>query len=956
MCDTFVGYAVSYVYVKDINNNHLSQSTVMYPPFSVDIPAVTQAFCPNLTGTGQITINSGALPDSVWWLDYYTGNPVVVGNPAILPVGEYQALAYYNGCSELSIDSGIFIYHHSSITFSQSTTTAGCANGTASITNITGGIAPYTFLWTTGANTSSINNLTGGNYCVIVTDSQGCYTTGCIYVTQTPSINVNSTVTPATCLQNDGSIISFGSGGVPPYTYLYSNGMAVQNITGLSGGSNINVQVTDANGCKGFAYVYVDMSTPITVSYTSAPSSCTAPTGSATLSVNGGTLPYTYYWNTYPPQTGVSISNMPAGSYNFKVTDATGCIRTGTVVIPSQSIINATIYSVNAVCPGTTGSVGVNVSGNNGPFTYQWNNGSTSAMLSNAPAGYYSCTITDNAGCSIIKNKQISIVSSIGNGFITNPASCMYENDGSIIASSYGGTPPYTYHWSNGQTGNMITGLASGHYFVGVSDAAGCTYTGYNTHTFVGFDPNNDSCYCTIKGKVFVDTNGNCLYDSGEQGVAHIMIHCSGFGYAFTDNNGDYSFKVPSGSYTLSETVQYIYPLALCQSNSIPVTAVAQHACNINIDFANIIVPLHDIHIATTSNSGPPIPGFTYTQGLIIQNDGTVSEPDIQLGYRHDGQLQLVNVLPNLFIQQSPVLDPNWYSINSGFPVLLPGEAIMLNVNYNVPTNLPLNTSITYKDTAVSALPMSTWLSDYSPWNNINSYQTSVVGSYDPNYKEVIPKGEGAAGLISTADSVLDYIIHFQNVGSYFAENIVITDTLDAYLNWMNLRPGYATHDYTATMDESGVLQFRFDNIHLDYKAHCEPNSKGLVSFSINQNPNLNAGTEIQNKANIFFDFNSPVTTNTTLNTISTTVATYPKCCVDEVLIYPNPARDILNIKSKSMKAVKIYDISGRLLIYEKTLSETENKISTQMLAHGIYLIELIKQNGVKVYAKFVKN
>ena len=894
LCDTFTGYASQWVDIYDNFQHYLYLNTGMMPPFTIDQDStveVINAVCPNTTGNAQITINSGAMPDSVQWFSTYFGNYFVgTGNPVTLPAGSYHVTAYYNGCSAKGGDTALFLINNvSSITFSDTATTASCTNGTVSISNITGGIAPYTFLWSNGANTQNINNLTGGNYSVTVTDAQGCYNVqSYIYVPQVPTISVYSTTSAATCLQNNGSITAFGSGGMPPYTYLYSNGATGQTATSLSGGIYYYIEVTDANGCKGNGYKYVNSSTPVTVNYTTTPSSCTASTGSATLNISGGTAPYTVDWATYPPQTGVSINNMPTGTYSFIVTDAVGCVRTGTALIPPQSTIYASISSTNAMCPGNTGNIYANASGTNPPFTFLWSNGITANMLSNVPAGNYYCTITDNAGCSVVKHGYIYLTSPIVIGFNVTPASCLYSSDGSIIANAFGGASPYTFQWSNGMTGSSISGLASGNYYVHVTDVNGCSYSGYYNHTYVGYNPGNDNCYCTIQGKVYVDLNGNCLYDSGEQGVEHIMIHCSGFGYAFTDANGDYSFKVPTGNYTLSESVLYIYPLASCQNNAISANVVAASGCVSTVNFANIVNPLHDIHVLPTCFSGLPIPGFTYTHGLIVQNDGTISEPNIQFGYKHDGQLQFAGSSPNVFTQQSPIQEPDWYSINSGFPTLLPGGSLLINVNYNVPSNIPLATTIAFGDTAVSSLPMSSWLNDYSPWNNVNQYNTTVVGSFDPNFKEVTPKGKDSLGLINTTDSVLDYVIHFQNTGSYYAENIVITDTLDSDLNWASLRPGYSNHEYTATISDDGVLKFTFNNIHLDWKANNEVNSRGLVSYSIKQNPNLSTGTTILNKANIFFDFNSPVYTNTTLNTICGLVSVRDSHN-KSINIYPNP-------------------------------------------------------------------
>jgi hypothetical protein len=965
LTDTLFGTsAITYIYVTDnAQTSYYNSSTTMVPPFSIDPASITDAICPNLTGMLSLTINGGANPASVQWFNFVSGSFVATGNPAILPPGEYSAIITdASGCTVFTGNDSSAAYtiqNVSGINFSVAATLASCTNGTASVNGLTGGAAPYTYLWSNGASTPNITGLVQGNYSVVVTDAQGCHNNASGYVSQSVSINVNSVPSSASCLQNDGSVISFGSGGTPPYTYLYSNGVATQTANGLAGGTSIYVTATDANGCTGTGYSYINTSTPISVNYTTTSSSCTAPTGSATLTINGGTLPYSVNWNTTPVLNGNSIASMPAGSYAFTVTDAAGCIRTGTVVIPPASIINASIAAVNPVCPATTGSLNINVSGTNPPFTYLWNTAANTPMISNVSTGNYSCIITDNIGCSLTKYSSLIASSPISIGLNTTPASCMYSSDGSILANPVGGTAPYSFYWSNGQTAATATNLTSGYYYVAVQDANGCAQNTYYNPTYVSYDVNNTSCYCTISGKVYADQNSNCIYDSGEQGIEHIMIHCSGFGYTFTDAGGNYFFKVPSGNYTLSESVQYQYPLAACQNNSIPLTVTASSGCTSTVNFANNINTLHDIHMIKT-NMNYAIPGNNYDQALIIQNDGTVTESNIQLGYKHDEQLDFIGSSPSLYTQQNSVLEPNWYSVNSGFPSLSPGESAILYMNNLVPTNIPIGTLLDFKDTASYNSPISNWLNDFTPWNNVTNYQTTVIGSFDPNFKEVTPKGTGTQGYINTSDSVLDYVVHFQNTGSYYADKVVVIDTLDEDLDWKSLKPGYSDHNFTISLSENGVLKFTFEHINLDWEDHNYLYSKGLLSYSIKLKPALSPGTEIKNRAAIYFDYNAPVMTNQTLNTIQLVTGIGETNKVTDMIVYPNPATNELYLNTGTTEdaiSISIYDLQGRLVQDQKINKNSSiQKLNISFLVNGFYFIELIKNDGSKLTKKIIKN
>jgi hypothetical protein len=884
--------------VNDKLGNYYEASNIgMVTAFKVDPAITTAATCPS-NGTAKVTINGGTLPASIKWYEnniFVPGRYLGTNNPISLPGGKYTALVTdLNGCTVLfGADTiGINIDYISNVAFSVVTKDANCNDGEAKTTSPTGGIAPFTFKWSNGENSQSIKNLSQGHFSVIATDAQGCYASEDAYINQTTIIDVHTTVTPATCIQNDGSVIAFGSGGKPPYTYLYSNGRAGQTLSGLSGETSMEIKVTDANGCVGSNSVYIGTSTPISVTYSSTKSSCTAPTGSASLSINGGTLPHTVNWNLSPVQNGITIDNMPEGYYYFTINDAAGCKRTGYVDIQPESIMEAWAYSNNPVCPATVGQINAIATGSNPPFTYLWNTGSKESSVSGVHEGSYSCVITDNVGCTKTKYTDVHITSPVNIGFSSTPASCIYTNDGIVQANPTGGKAPYSYNWSNGQTVATATGLYTGYFSLTVTDANGC---GNYENTFVNYDAANSNCYCTLGGKVYTDINNNCQYDAGENGIPNIMIHCSSNGYTYTNADGDYSFRVRTGNYTLTESIKYTYPLADCQNNNVKVAVTVAPNCTSKIDFANKITTIHDIHIVRTSVNNA-VPGNKYTQGLIVYNDGTVNEVAIDAGKKHDGQLQYLSTSPTVYTQLNPTGYPNWYSSTTGFPTLAAGTSTMLYTDYQVPTNIPIGTDVNFGDTAAYNAPIANWLNDYTPWNNVDDYTAKIIGSYDPNFKEVSPAGKGPEGYITTADSVLDYVIHFQNTGSYYAQKIVVVDTLDNNLDWSSLQPGFSDHNYVATMSETGVVQFTFDNINLDWQAKSEMASRGLVSYSIKQQKHLAPGAKIKNSAAIYFDYNSPVITNKTLNTIKLATGITELNQNIDFNIYPNPASTELNI------------------------------------------------------------
>ncbi len=928
--------------------------------------SVTNPICPLTMGTLTATQSSGSAgPFTYLWtndlsLISYSGNNVQV------PVGDYSVVItdLTTGCVvDFGNDTTLQVYQQSNINTAMSSTVASCTNGTATAVP-SGGIAPYTYLWANGATSSTISGLSKGYITLVVTDNQGCVSNNLgVNVQQSPNISVNTTVGNATCVQSDGSAIAFGSGGVSPYTYAWSNGQMGQTATNLTGPIFYKAIATDANGCVGEAWAYVNSSTPVTVTYASTPSQCTSSTGSATLSAAGGTAPYIYSWNVSPSVTGQTLSNVAAGTYSFTVVDAVGCVLTGSAVVAPISTINSSAQGGIVVCPATIGNAVANASGSNPPFTYLWSNGATTNQITGVPLGSYSCLITDAVSCTNTKTVQVTSVSPVSIGISTTAVTCVFSADGTVTATPTGGLAPYTYLYSNGATTAIAAGLEQGNYWLTVTDANLCSSLEY---FYIGNSNTNSSCYCTISGNVYVDLNMDCNYDANESGIENIRVYCSGYGSTFTDASGYYSFQVPTGTYTIAEQINAYYPLTSCQNVSTVVSVIAANGCNTVVNIANDSSIISDLKITTVNSMIPPIPGNNYQQRVIVKNNGTTMESGIQLSYMHDGQLPFGSSTLAAF---SPTVT-NSYGVQSGFPSLNPNEEYVMLLDYNTPTNIPLGTVVSFQDTVASLAPIAVnWLTDYSPWNNVNSYETTVIGSYDPNYKEVSPKGTGPEGYIPTSTEEFDYTIHFQNEGTYFAQNISVTDQLDADLDWETFTPGYSDYNYTTTLSETGLVTFTFANINLPWKSqYGDALSSGLISYSIKPKASSVVGTEFTNTADIFFDYNAPITTNTTTNTFNNSVGINEIKITDgdrgatALNIYPVPAKDVItirvsNVLEDEVATLSIIDLMGSVVksdqieVKEGSASFTQNVSS---LATGTYFTRVQFDNGSFLVKKIV--
>ncbi|MFM1915167.1 MAG: hypothetical protein RLZZ531_836, partial [Bacteroidota bacterium] len=355
----------------------------------------------------------------------------------------------------------------------------GDTNGIVDLT-ITGGTPTYTYLWNNGATAQDIFNLTAGTYSVVVTDANGCSSTYSGIVTQPGSaISMTLYPTPALCFGTaTGSIDLNVSGGVPGYTYSWSNGATSQDLTGIQGGQ-YSVTIQDLNGCLLADTVLVSQPmSALTLNQTTTNVSCTGQSdGYINLMVSGGTGPYTYSWTN--GATSQDLSNVPSGSYTVTVTDANSCTGSLTVQVTQPSaLVGVTGVSGNVICHGgTTGSVAAQGTGGTGIYTYLWSNGSTSSTLTGIPAGIYSVIVTDNNGCNSSQTWTITQPSPITMQSVNTNILCYGQSSGSITAQASGGVAPYQYQWTNGLSGSVIVNQVAGPYFVTVTDDNGCSST-----------------------------------------------------------------------------------------------------------------------------------------------------------------------------------------------------------------------------------------------------------------------------------------------------------------------------------------------------------------------------------------------------------------------------------------------------------------------------------------------
>lgn len=344
--------------------------------------------------------------------------------------------------------------------------------------NASGGNPPYTYAWApSGATSATVGLLCPNTYSVTVTDSKACTITGTVVITQPNLLVANATETDLSCNGVcNGTVSSAPTGGTTPYTYLWSNGPVTPGQINVCQGS-YTVSVTDANGCTASQVVVVNQPATLTILSGHSNASCNGVCdGSVNTFTVGGTSPYTYLWSN--GKTIATISGLCANGYTVTVTDASGCTATTNATVTEPNAITVTATPTPTSCNGgCNGTITASPSGGTAPFTYTWSNLGTGVLQSGLCAGPYTVTVTDANGCSATSTATIVSPPLLTVSLTPTDASCSGLCNGSITSSPAGGTPLYTYNWSNFPTTQNVGALCTGTYTLTVTDANACTAT-----------------------------------------------------------------------------------------------------------------------------------------------------------------------------------------------------------------------------------------------------------------------------------------------------------------------------------------------------------------------------------------------------------------------------------------------------------------------------------------------
>ncbi|MDI1234491.1 MAG: T9SS type A sorting domain-containing protein [bacterium] len=273
----------------------------------------------------------------------------------------------------------------------------------------------------------------------------------------------------------------------------------------------------------------------------------------------------------------------------------------------------------------------------------------------------------------------------------------------------------------------------------------------------------------------------------------------------------------------------------------------------------------------------------------------------------------------------------------------------LLNFGNQLDLYFKTDTNATSADTIVVIAEIIPFGKDKDSTNNKLKFIYKVRNSYDPNIKQTYPET-----VLPNYNDWLYYIIQFQNTGTAPAYNIRLEDTLDSYLNYETLQLIDYSHSNRMILNNK-VLKFYFDDIMLPDSFSDSKGSNGFVQYRIKPKSNLPLGTKIYNTAYIYFDYNSPVITNTTINEYAQPKGNGIKAIVrDGLTIYPNPGHGLYNIQLSNNSSTKltVFNSIGQVI---KTLDiKNQTVLDLNAFANGIYFISI--EQGDKIFhAKVVK-
>ena len=728
--------------------------------------------------------------------------------------------------------------------------------------------------------------------------------------------NIFFNISPEHCAYADGYIGTTVTGGVPPYSYSWSDGPATMDRYNLAAGS-YTLTVTDFVGAQQQNTATV----PNLPSWEWDPGQGLAQAIPSCNGDPGGLILF-----------GGDIPSYPLGPGPHQ-TDA-GCV---TEVQPQNlpGDLQVFVFTIRSICywgsPGQT--YAVNYTDANGCPGYM-------EAIVPQPPQFYPVTMLDIEGsCSGGANGHVVFSIPPEADFIYGLHPRLLDDQWEPVAAFANLATNWTVGWTYD-----VPNLAPGTYAIVrrmLHDTDfdlfnfGCGDTTYFTIPDLGPTCGN------VSGTVAVDVNEDCLYDFSDVIIPEMILEFTpGPYYATTDAMGGYSINLPMGNYTVAQQTAVVDEH--CQLDPIQINV----ANNMVFDLLDTAIMAKDLQLSMAS--GPARPGFELHYAIDVDNLTSATSSGNSLVMTFDANVSYIDATPAPSNVSGNTI--TWNNVGT----LYYYQHRDITVRLQVPPDVGLI------GTNLSASAVLTSTGDLNLANNSVNTVVTVTGSYDPNDKTASTSSQWSNELYYIdVDQWIDYVIRFQNTGTDTAFTVVVTDTLPATLDASSITVGAGSHPFTWELQGNGTVKMYFVNIFLPDSNVNEAGSHGFVSFRIKPMQPLLPGTVIENTANIFFDFNDPVITEPSVLTaeFSTGVQANGNATNSEhgLQLLPNPASDLLTVISPmAMRSIRVLTVDGRVAGVFPALTD-RTTLGIERLAVGGYLVEAELQDGTIRRERFNK-
>ena len=455
---------------ESIQNINLSNPS----PLTLNVNVTNESGANANDGTATAIVSGGTGTISYSWSNGSTESSV-----SNLAPGDYTlTINDANDCTEtvaFSIEA-----FPCTLSASSSTTAISCfgaADGEIEVL-VSGATGALNFNWShdDSLNSNTATGLGEGDYSVTITDAANCTEVLSVSLQEPSEIILSSAITFASCFgECDGSVDFSITGGIAPYTVLLSNGSEGTSFSNLCPG-DYSVTVTDANNCQLTSTISIEEPAELNVSASISQPSCFGSSdGQIIINTEGGTAPYSFLWTT--DETTESVIGLEAGSYELTITDANDCALVQSFILNQPSALEIELVASDETSNGANdGAISSTITGGTDPYTYLWSNGDTTSLIEDLSPGLYSLTVTDSEDCT--SSASVNILAfdcALTLDLTVTEPLCPGEENGSVTVGVTGGDEPYSYLWSNDETGATISDLAAGTYGLTVTDASNCT-------------------------------------------------------------------------------------------------------------------------------------------------------------------------------------------------------------------------------------------------------------------------------------------------------------------------------------------------------------------------------------------------------------------------------------------------------------------------------------------------